>query len=135
MDPQATWNALLDAWTQRDWQEVVDLAEALLEWIRKGGFPPKTTPGRQMGADWNHVLSVAACKFALGRASNVLASPGNIPTEVPFTLSCAECNNEGPPSYGDALAAGWKRLIYTPAGLSENFLGVCPQCSRAEDSE
>jgi len=106
MDPQATWDALLEEWTQCNWLDVSELAEALLEWLDKEGFPPETMGTRSMGADWNRVLAVAVCKFALQRANNVLDSPNNIPTEVPFTLSCDTCGNEGPDAFDEAIAEG-----------------------------
>lgn len=40
MDPQATWNHLQQAFKEHDWDEVEELAQALLAWLRKGGFPP-----------------------------------------------------------------------------------------------
>ena len=40
MDPQQTWTDLLDALKQNDHDESRELAEALLEWLRRGGFPP-----------------------------------------------------------------------------------------------
>ena len=132
MDPQATWNALLEEWTQCNWLDVSELAEALLEWLDKEGYPPETISTRSMRADWNRVLVLAVCKFALQRANNVLDSPNNIPTEVPFTLSCDTCGNEGPDAFDEAIAEGWKQLRYTPAGTSENFLGLCPICQAAD---
>lgn len=132
MDPQATWNALLSAWTEGDWQEVFDLAEALLDWLANGGFSPEVNAGRRMGADWNRAVAIAACEFSLGRADEVLSDPQSIPRSVPFSLTCASCNNEGPSSLETAVAASWRGVIYTPAGLSENFLGHCPDCQKRE---
>ena len=43
MDPNETWKQMLDAYSQSNWDEAVELAEALLAWLRRGGFPPKTT--------------------------------------------------------------------------------------------
>ena len=135
MDPQTTWNALLEEWTQCNWLDVLELAEALLEWLSKFGYPPETIEGRRMGADWNRVLATAVCEFAVRRANNVLDSPHQIPTEVSFTLSCYSCNNEGPRALSDAIAQGWCHLRYTPAGMSENVLGHCPYCQSVEANE
>ena len=128
MDPQATWNALLDNWEQANWDEVFELAEALLEWIGKGGFPPNTRHSRQLGVEWNHATAVAACNLAFQRANRVLNSPHGIPLGVPFTLTCNTCGNEGPDTFDDAVADGWSQVRHTPAGESYNFLGLCPIC-------
>lgn len=134
MDPQATWNSLLQEWAERNWLDVSELAEALLEWLSKGGFPPDTMGNRNLGADWNRELAQTMCKFALQRASDVLDSPNQIPSGVPFTLTCATCNNEGPDTYAEAIDEGWTRIEYFPDGDSENFLGECPVC-RERDGE
>lgn len=134
MDPQATWNSLLEEWAERNWLDVSELAEALLEWLSKDGFPPDTMGNRNLGADWHRELALTMCKFALRRANDVLDSPNQIPTEVPFTLTCATCNNQGPDSYAEAIDEGWTRIVYYPAGQSENFLGECPVC-RERDGE
>ena len=41
MDPQAAWDRLLEAYTHGDWSVVEELAEGLLEWLHRGGFPPQ----------------------------------------------------------------------------------------------
>ena len=132
MDPQATWDMLIQNWLDCDWQEVSLLAEALLEWLGKDGFPPEMVGIRGMGTEWNRTLALAACTFAFERATTVLESPNGIPPDVPFALSCDTCNNDGPESYEEAVAEGWTHLRYTPAGLSENFLGFCPDCQVEE---
>ena len=135
MDPQATWNALLEEWMRCNWQEVAELAEALLGWLKKNGFPPETIGERRMGADWNRTLALAVCAFALRRANRVLADPNGIPDDVGFSLSCDTCGNDGPDTHDEAIAEGWTELRYTPAGLSENFLGYCPICRLQEARE
>ena len=50
MDPQTTWNSLLEEWAKRNWLDVSELAEALLEWLSKDGFPPKTIGSRRFGS-------------------------------------------------------------------------------------
>ena len=133
MDPQATWNALLEEWEQCNWLDVAELAAALLQWLSKNGFPPETA-GSRMGADWNRVLALAACNFALQQVNDVLNSPNQIPSQVPFTLSCDTCSNEGPDTYTEAVNEGWSQIRYYPAGLSENFLGQCEICRKRDDS-
>lgn len=132
MDPQATWKLLLDEWEECNWLDVSELADALLEWLAKGGFPPTTMGTRRMGADWNRTLAVAVCTFARDRANSILDAPDGIPMDVAFTLSCDTCNNEGPDTYEAAIAEGWTRLRHTPAGTSENFLGYCAVCRKTD---
>lgn len=42
MDPQETWSEMLDAFEQKQWELAKELADALYEWLEKGGFPPTT---------------------------------------------------------------------------------------------
>jgi hypothetical protein len=41
MDPQAVWDQMLTARDEKDWDTAETLAEALFEWLDKGGFPPR----------------------------------------------------------------------------------------------
>ncbi len=58
-----------------------------------------------------------------------------IPRDVPFTLSCAECDTDSPDSYEDAVQEGWTQIEFDPQGCSENFLGLCPDCRRREEEQ
>ena len=49
--------------------------------------------------------------------------------DVPFTLSCCDCDCESPASFDAAVAAGWILIQFDPDGLSENYVGLCPQCA------
>ena len=60
---------------------------------------------------------------------------GDIPQDVPFTLSCYECDADLPDSHEEAIHEGWTEIQYFPEGLSENFLGLCPACREKEDEE
>jgi len=64
MNPQAAWDQLIEAYTQRDWSAVEELAEGLLHWLSRGGFPPQTVPKRAMDRDWNRTVAESACRFA-----------------------------------------------------------------------
>ncbi len=134
MDPQATWDMLLQAWSKRNWNEVAELSESLLDWLAKGGFPPETNYPRELGADWDSAVALAACGFAWCRSRNVLESENGIPADVPFSLACAKCLDEGPKSFDDATQTGWSHIEYYPTGKAERFIGVCPDCdSRARE--
>jgi hypothetical protein len=63
MDPQATWQRMLDAYSARDRIEAIEAAEDLLGWLRRGGFPPQTLPHLPMDNPWNRAIADAACRF------------------------------------------------------------------------
>ena len=62
MDPQAAWTNLLDAYETHDWEAAYKAANALRDWIVRGGFPPRTLD-RQMTDAWHRVVTLAACAF------------------------------------------------------------------------
>jgi hypothetical protein len=64
MDPQAAWNEMLTAILQKDWIQVLELSEALLSWMKHGGFPPQTT-AVTMPARWNRAHAKFGCSLAL----------------------------------------------------------------------
>jgi hypothetical protein len=68
MDPQTTWDALLESLAAREWDRIDELARALLAWLDSGGFPPKTLGRDDLGSDFNRDLAVHACFLALARA-------------------------------------------------------------------
>ena len=39
MDPEATFQELLDAVANRDWDQIEELASNLLHWMNGGGLP------------------------------------------------------------------------------------------------
>lgn len=65
MDPQATWTELRRAYAANDWPAVEEHAQALLDWLDKGGFPPETIRDPPMGNHWNRALTRHACFTAL----------------------------------------------------------------------
>jgi hypothetical protein len=60
----------------------------------------------------------------------MITDRSELPIDVPFSLSCCECDCDSPDTLEDALASGWTSIQYTPDGLAENFLGYCPEHSR-----
>jgi hypothetical protein len=64
MDPQTTWDQLLAAFAEGDWDAVEEHANALQDWLHRGGFPPIVGP-RDLGPDWSRALALAGCAFAL----------------------------------------------------------------------
>ena len=45
MDPDATLELMLTAYHESNWNEATEHAEAILVWLRGGGFAPKLTVG------------------------------------------------------------------------------------------
>lgn len=43
MDPNATWQRLAEAVSAESWEEAVEAAGDLSEWLARGGFPPRIT--------------------------------------------------------------------------------------------
>ena len=68
MDPQATLRDLLDAVGDRDWDQVDELSEALLTWVQKRGFPPKTLGPKKLGRGWHRAIAEFVCYLAKSRA-------------------------------------------------------------------
>lgn len=128
MDPQETWRMLLRAWVNREWEEVAELAESLLKWIRISGFPPEVEFPKELGNELNGVLSNAACNFLLQRAKGVLSDTNGIPSDVAFSLCCSKCKIEGPVTYDEAIENRWSCIEYIPNSCMENFWGLCPAC-------
>ena len=52
--------------------------------------------------------------------------------DVPFSISCLECDCDSPGSYEEAIAAGWTEITYEPNGMMENFFGYCPEHRQTE---
>ena len=40
MDPNAAWSALAQAVADDDWDEAATVADGLIAWLDRGGFPP-----------------------------------------------------------------------------------------------
>lgn len=69
MDPDATLRDLLDALADHDQDTVRELSQALLNWIRNGGFPPTTLGAKSLGIAWHRTIAVAVCQAAVEQLS------------------------------------------------------------------
>ena len=47
MDPNQTWQDLAQAVADDDWETAGEIAEDLLGWLGRGGFPPEITGHRE----------------------------------------------------------------------------------------
>jgi hypothetical protein len=65
MDPQATWEQLLCAYAAGDWHAIEERATDLIEWLDRGGHPPKVVNRPGLGPDWDRALAYSGCLFAL----------------------------------------------------------------------
>lgn len=65
MNPQATWDQLLSAYAEGGWDRIEERATELIEWLDRGGHPPKVTTCPGVGPDFNRALARAGCLFAL----------------------------------------------------------------------
>jgi hypothetical protein len=65
MDPQVTWQRLLNAYSARNWPDAQEAAEYLLSWLEKGGFPPQILRDAPMDDAWNRSVARAVCRFVM----------------------------------------------------------------------
>ncbi len=65
MDPQATWDQLLCAYAEGDWDIIEERATDLIEWLDRGGFPPTVLGNPGLGPEWERALARAGCLHAL----------------------------------------------------------------------
>jgi hypothetical protein len=68
MDPQATWDQMLSAYAANEWDDVKDLAQALIHWLGTGGFPPKIAGAVPVGDAWNRSVALYAAQLSLEHA-------------------------------------------------------------------
>lgn len=61
MDPQAAWNEMLDAISERNLEEAELRAEALLDWMDRGGFVPQTLT-RVLPDEWDRLVCRYLCR-------------------------------------------------------------------------
>ena len=54
------------------------------------------------------------------------SDPKDQPVDVPFSLSCCECDAESPATLDEAQATGWTGIQYAPDLPMANFVGYCP---------
>ena len=70
MDPNACLMQLLDAIEDRNWNQAEELANALLDWLNKSGFPPKTLGSVRLGTFWHRTVAQFICQAAIARVRN-----------------------------------------------------------------
>jgi hypothetical protein len=61
MDPQTAWNELLETLAGDDLMDAELRAEALLQWLDRGGFPPQTSL-RVLPSLWDEAICRYVCR-------------------------------------------------------------------------
>ncbi|MBI1346303.1 hypothetical protein GC163_08425 [bacterium] len=69
MDPDTALKELLLAVEVGDVDRVEELAEGLLNWLERGGFPPLTIGPRELGVEWHRTIATAACQAAISECA------------------------------------------------------------------
>lgn len=64
MDPHATWRDMQNALKDEDWELAIELAEALLTWLKGGGFPP-LIGDKDLPYGWHRKLAEAGATFVI----------------------------------------------------------------------
>ena len=65
MDSQVTWDGMIAALQECDYERLDDLAGSLIRWLQSGGFPPDTGGGDALSTDWHRNLAMAGACYAL----------------------------------------------------------------------
>ena len=65
MDPQATWEELLSAYGNQQFDDAKEAAENLSQWLARGGFPPLTIPLIAQGDELHRVIAQAVIERVL----------------------------------------------------------------------
>lgn len=68
MDPEVTWNEMLDAIEEGDLFDAELCADSLLGWIERRGFAPQTLK-RPIPDEWNRLICDYVCREVLRAAS------------------------------------------------------------------
>lgn len=65
MDPQATWEELLSAYSTQQFDDATQAAENLSQWLKRGGFPPLTNSLIAPGDELHRVIAQAVIERVL----------------------------------------------------------------------
>ena len=75
MDPVQSWNNMLTAYATQQWAEALEFAEALRDWLERGGFTPQPTIGTTTGTfacqlddEFSRAVCLAACHHIFERS-------------------------------------------------------------------
>ena len=71
MDPQQTWNEMLDAVEQKRWDDAEQLATDLHAWLMNKGCPPATIGGPSFGKGWHVTIATVTCLSVQSRVAEI----------------------------------------------------------------
>jgi hypothetical protein len=115
MDPYQTYLDMFAAMRDGELATARELALALKEWFRKGGFYPYQVTPLAMHA---YLASVLRRTWEHG-------------SEPVFSVICRHCDaGEGLATEKEAVAAGWTEIELALALPSASYCGLCPDCQR-----
>jgi len=72
LDPQQTLGDMLTSMKEKRWEDAKELADALHEWLVKGGFPPTTLGDSSLGKNWHRAIATFACLAAASQVEDIL---------------------------------------------------------------
>ena len=64
---------MLDALKQENREVAREFADALLEWLRRDGFPPVTIGDESLGRKWHTTIASFVGRFVRTRSNEILA--------------------------------------------------------------
>lgn len=67
MDPHVTWKQMQEELVAENWDIAIELAEALLAWLNRNGFPP-LIGSNDLPCDGHRALAEAGAKYVLDAA-------------------------------------------------------------------
>lgn len=76
MDPDATFRDIIEAVEAGDENRVTELADALNNWLSRGGFPPVSLGRRELGTVWHTAVTKAAIRLAKSHVRIVASRKG-----------------------------------------------------------
>ena len=82
MDPQATWNQLQAAYRSADWEIASELAQALLDWLERGGFPPTIQGAEPHDHAQQRALAIRFCRSTLQHSADPPPSGDGSPASL-----------------------------------------------------
>ena len=71
MDPQKTWDDMLNALQRKQWDEAKELADNLYGWLRRRGFPPTTVGDESLGKQWHDTVAQFVCLIVANKVNEI----------------------------------------------------------------
>ncbi len=62
---------MLDALERKQWEPAKELADALYDWLGKGGFPPTTIGAKSIGKRWHTAVAQFVCLAVASKVHDI----------------------------------------------------------------